>query len=78
MSSPTMMICLRKDRIGEGVSEGLAFSFILFLVGERGGGGRTDCIYYMYQVCTYLLVETGGGRVENGYKMLGNIFLRGV
>lgn len=34
-----MMICLRKDRIGEGVSEGLAFSFILFLVGERGGGG---------------------------------------
>lgn len=28
-----MMICLRKDRIGEGVSEVLAFIFILFLVG---------------------------------------------
>lgn len=47
MSSPTMMICLRKARIGEGVSGRIVLGFylvfflFLFLVG-KGGGERED------------------------------------
>lgn len=37
MSSPTMMLCLRKDRIGEGVSWKVVFLKSFFGFGGRGG-----------------------------------------
>ncbi len=78
MSIPTMMICLRKDRIGEGVSEVLAFIFILFLVGERGGGGgQTAFITCTWSAHTCWL-RTGEVELKMGTKCWEIFFGRGV
>lgn len=56
MSSPTMMICLRKARIGEGVSGRLVLGFYLvffFWWGNVGGkGGQTAFITYTWSAHT--------------------------
>lgn len=53
-----MMICLRKNRIGEGVSEGLAFIFILFLVGGRvRGGGGEDRLHLLHVPGLHMLAS---------------------
>lgn len=74
MSSPTMMICLRKDRMGQGVSSGVVFFIFFFFWWGK------DRLHLLHVPGLHILqVEKRGGKVEIWYKMLRNLFFgRGV
>lgn len=80
MSSPTMMICLRKARIGEGVSGRLVLGFYLvffFFGGEAGsGGGQTAFITCTWSAHTCRL-RPGEIEWRIGTKCLENLFGEG-
>lgn len=69
MSSPTMMIYLRKDRKDRGLVRELFFLIFFFWWGK-------DRLHLLHVPGLHILqVEKRGGKVENWYKMLRNLFL---
>ena len=69
MSSPTMMIYLRKNRKDRGLVRELFFLIFFFWWGK-------DRLHLLHVPGLHILqVEKRGGKVENWYKMLRNLFL---